>query len=1037
VTDHPFAIVGIGASAGGIEALQKLFESMPADTGLAFVLMTHTAQHQASALRDILARATKIPVMHAEDGHAIKADHIYVCPPDNVLLVRDGKLVLAPIDADNRKKPIDIFLSSLAEDRGEDAVGILLSGASSDGTLGIKAVKEAGGFTLAQGGDGHGPQQSYMPGSAIAAGVVDLVVPVEHMANRLVDFTRGSRAMRRMEEEGPAPGPEADGFQQIHQILLKRAGHDFSGYKQKTFHRRVNRRMHVTQIPSLEEYVELLRQDGDEVNALFRDLLIGVTNFFRDPAAFAALETKVIPALFKNKGAGDTVRVWIPACATGEEVYSIAILLREHMDRLRSVPKVQIFASDIDERALLVARAGRYPASLVANISADRLRRFFTGDELTYAVSKEIRDLCLFSAHSVLRDPPFSRVDLISCRNLLIYFGVDFQALVVPIFHFALKPSGYLFLGTSENVSHYSDLFAPIDRQQRIFQRRDNVAMPLRQTAHSGASRLRPTGAEPGRDSGELTLDIRRAVESRVMERFAPAHVIINRDGEVLHYSARTGRFLEPAIGVPNRQLLSMARRGLRAELHASIREAMEQRRRIERRGVAVEMEGGVQITDVLVEPFGGSTEDPLYLVVFSEVGLPQDRLRGRDGPSAESAAEVQLDRELLETRERLQATIEEYETAIEELNSSNEELQSMNEELQSTNEELETSKEELQSVNEELQTINAELNAKVEEVDRANSDLRNVFDGTQIATIFLDRHFMVRSFTPAVTRIFNLIPGDRGRPLDHIVSQIDDTNLRAEVQSVIDGGPPIERPVRHQSDGTHYLMRILPYRVRRDTVDGVLITFVDVTELRDAEQHLRTLVQELNHRVRNMLTSVGAIASQTVKKTDSGEDFRKVFLARIQSMAAAYNIVSRENWGEVSLREIAEAQLEPYLPETGERVSLDGPNVMFKPAAALAFGMVVHELTTNSVKYGALSGGKGEIDLTWDTADGALVVCWTESGGPKVKVPRRRGLGSELIEREVSHVLHGRAETEFKPEGVVATLRLPLDGAVLSVAND
>jgi two-component system CheB/CheR fusion protein len=560
----------------------------------------------------------------------------------------------------------------------------------------------------------------------------------------------------------------------------------------------------------------------------------------------------------------------------------------------------------------------------------------------------------------------------------------------------------------------------------------------LRLPVSTGGSRLRLTGQAHRSEPGAMTLDLRRAVEGRVMERFAPVHVVVNRDGDILHYSARTGKFLEPSPGLPNRQLLAMARRGLRSELHSALHDSIEHRRKVERRGVAVELDGSVQLTDLMIEPLAESVEDPLFLVVLQEVGPPQEATEGkRDIASRDQGSNEQIEGQPRDTRERLQATIEEYETAVEELKSSNEELQSINEELQSTNEELETSKEELQSVNEELQTVNAELNAKVDEVDRAHGDLRNIFESTQVGTIFLDKHLIVRSFTRAATEIFNLIASDQGRPLTDIVSQIDVTDLRRDVESVIERGETIERPVSHEDERRHYLMRILPYRTRSDAIDGALITFVDVTELRGAEQHLRVLVQELNHRVRNMLTTVGAIASQTVKKSESGADFRRIFLARIQSMAAAYNIVSRESWGEVSLREIAASQLEPYLPEEPGRASLSGPNMLFKPSAALAFGMVIHELTTNSVKYGALSNDNGRIELRWHVTGGTLIVRWTETDGPKVKAPRRRGLGSELIEREVSHVLRGAAETKFEPAGVVTTLRLPLDSMVLSLADD
>ncbi len=473
---NPLLVVGIGASAGGLEALEQFFRPMPADTGMAFVLVTHLARGMPSSLPEILARFTSMPVLSATHGLAIEADHIYVCPADHTLTVGDGHLQLHPRASEVQRKPIDVFLGSLAEERGENAIGMLLSGGGSDGTLGLKNIKERGGLTLAQGSDGSVPMQPSMPDTAIAAGVVDLVVPVEQMAARLTDFVHKRQVFAAVPEDGAAVAGYRD---TICGILLNQVGHDFSGYKEKTFMRRVRRRMQVLQVDALSIYVERLREEPEEVSLLFRDLLIGVTNFFRDPEAFTMLEREVIGKLFEGKGASDHIRIWVPGCATGEEVYSLAILMREHMQTVRTPPKIQIFATDIDETALVVARIGRYPASLLDNVSPERLKRFFTGDDVSYAINKDIRDMCIFSSHSVVRDPPFSRIDLVSCRNLLIYFGVDFQAHVLPVFHFALKPRAYLFLGTSENVSQHADLFSPIDKKSRIFQRRDQATPPL------------------------------------------------------------------------------------------------------------------------------------------------------------------------------------------------------------------------------------------------------------------------------------------------------------------------------------------------------------------------------------------------------------------------------------------------------------------------------------------------------------------------------------------------------------------------------
>ena len=1033
-----FPIVGIGASAGGLEALEGMFRSMPADTGMGFALVTHLARGHVSALVEILSRYTPMPVKTAVDGAVLNPNELYVCPPDHIMTMADGKLRLQLRADEAQRKPIDVFLSSLAEEHAEASIGVLLSGGGSDGTLGIKAIKERGGLTLAQGGDGSGPLQTGMPDTAIAAGVVDLVLPVEDMAVRLSDYARNFGKIEALIDADHRQDSESqtnrEGYQAIYSILFKQVGHDFSGYKEKSFQRRVRHRMQVLQIASLKNYIARLRSEPEEVHLLFRDLLIGVTNFFRDPGAFDTLEKSVIPTLFEGKGASDTVRIWVPGCATGEEVYSLAILVREYMDTLRISPKVQLFATDIDENALVVARTGRYPEPLLENVSKQRLKRFFAGDDVSYSVNKDIRDLCIFSAHSVIKDPPFSRIDLISCRNLLIYFGTDFQARVIPVFHFALKPSGYLFLGTAENVSQFSDLFAPFDKKQRIFQRRDHVVSPLQFPAFTPAGRQIPTSTDMRREHAGMASNLRHAVEARVLERFSPAHVVVNREGDVLHYSPHTGKYLEPAPGLPNRQLVAMARRGLRLDLRNALREATQTRRPVTREKITVEIDDRIQLVNLTVEPLGDHVRDPLFIVLFQDVGAPIVPTDLIPLPDHVEGSNQQLEHELRDTRERLQATIEEYESAVEELKSSNEELQSMNEELQSTNEELETSKEELQSVNEELQTVNSELNAKVDEVDRANSDLRNVFDSTQIATIFLDHNLVIRSFTPAVAGIFNLISSDRGRPLTDIVSHLSDTSdLKRDIQSVLENGNPIDRRVHRNDNTAHYLMRILPYRGRNNVIDGVLVTFVDVTNIVEAEAHQRTLVEELNHRVRNMLTVVGAIAKQTLSSTETPEHFTDAFLGRIQSMARSYDLVSREEWGEVSLQDLLTNVFGSYAGNGNDRIKFGGPEIAFAPSQALALGLIVHELVTNALKYGALAKGKGRVSVTWCVEKGRLVITWLERDGPKVSKPAGRGFGTELIERELKSTLGGRVTFDYAPAGIEVQMSIPYESRYVS----
>lgn len=1062
-----FPIAGIGASAGGVEALEQFFQAIPADSGIAFIVVTHLGPGHESALPAILGHHSAIPVLPAADNQRIAPNHAYVLPFDAMLTVEGGALKLRKHDADARRErqPIDILMASLAEDAGEYAIGILLSGGGSDGTLGMKAIKQAGGLTLAQGTDGTAPRHPNMPASAVAAGIVDLVIPVTEIPGRLAALAKGLAAppplagaaghgqaaeqgasfQAGVRQDNPAQTATqvAAIRQKICEILRRQIGHDFSGYKEKTFLRRVHRRMQVIQLTTLENYVARLRQDPDEVSLLFRDLLIGVTGFFRDTDAFAALAEKVIPALFEDRGAADTVRVWVPGCATGEEAYSIAMLLRRHMDGLRNVPHVQVFATDIDEAALQVARTGRYPTTLTADVPPDLLAQYFTRDAMTHAVSQEVRDLCVFSSHSLVRDPPFSRIDMVSCRNLLIYMDNELQDRVFPLFHYALRQGGFLFLGTSENITRHEALFAAQDKLHRIFRRRENSAAAdaaLRVALTTSGGRRHWPGPTSVRPPAALAgADLRGTVEAMVLEQFAPAHVVVDREGDVVQQSARLGKYIEPAPGIPSRQLLAMARRGLRLELRSALREAIETRRRVVRSRVEVEADERVQAIQLMVTPVPQEHADaePLFLVVFTDLGPPQDVHEAARQPSdAERDGTVlNLERELRDARERLQSTVEEYETAVEELRSANEEMVSVNEELQSTNEEMETSKEEQQSINEELQTVNAELARKVDELDRANADLRNLFESTRIATVFLDRHLVIRNFTPAVAGIFNLIPADRGRPLTDLATQLDGIDLRGSLKSVLDSRQPMEARVTTGEGSAHYLMRVLPYRTTDGSIDGVLLTFIDVSNVVESEARLHVMVDELNHRVRNTLQVVMAIAAQSLRQAPSSDAFVRSFTGRLRALGRAHELVSRGGWSDVSLADLLNKEFEPFATSAG-RIALHGPPVPLIPKEALALGMVAHEMATNAAKHGALATSTGRITVDWEmtpeqgppgAAARRLVLHWREAGGPPVQAPKRRGFGSVLIERQLRHDLHGELVLEYPPEGMRATITLPL----------
>ena len=718
-----FPIVGVGASAGGIDAFHRFFEHLPPDCGMAFVLVLHLPPDRKSMLPEILARWTSMKVLEAADGTKVEVNHVYVPPPHVLVTLVDDRLRVQ--DAPEREhrvfRPIDAFFDSLAAAARDQAVGIVLSGTGADGALGLKAIKASGGLTMAQGGAaGEGAHYSEMPDAAIATGAVDIVAPVEEMPGHLLRVSSHTGTSL----DTSAVDLTDDMRIEICNLLRAQLGHDFSGYRSQTFLRRVRRRMQVVGAKTLQEYVTALKKTPAEANNLFRDLLIQVTSFFRDQETFQILKSEVIPHLFENKHADGIVRLWVPGCATGEEAYSLAILLREHMDGLTAQTRVQLFATDIDEVAIAAARMGRYPKTLLEGMSPQRLRRFFTLSEGTYLVTKEIRELCTFSTHNLVRDPPFSMMSLVSCRNLLIYMNPNLQAQVIPIFHYALAPGGFLVLGGAESVIQHTDMFDTVDKGARIFRRRE------------------------GRSS-DLGLNWPQTL--------------------------RSARWDAPQIQVP----------GPRP------------------RPDPVRVGKGNAPTTSLVD-----------------MDAPASRFQsilGQLEPSAEAVTKLQS--ALASTCEELQALREEYQTALEELRSVNEESHSVNEELQSTNEEIETSREELQSLNEELHTVNLRLTEKVEELDRSNSDLKNLFDSTDIATVFLDRHLIIRSFTPAIATLYNLIPSDIGRPLTDIVSQLRYANLGADVGLVLSTLEPLERRIARDDGGADYIMRILPYRNPDSTV--------------------------------------------------------------------------------------------------------------------------------------------------------------------------------------------------------------------------
>jgi two-component system CheB/CheR fusion protein len=846
-----FPVVGIGASAGGLGAFEAFLSAVPKDaaTGMAFVLVQHLAPDHKSLLTELVKRYTQMQVFEVEDGMVVKPDCVYIIPPNRDMAFLHGRLqLLDPVMPRGQRLAIDYFFRSLAQDQRERAIGIVLSGTGSDGTLGLRAIKGEGGMTMAQ--ELASAEYDGMPHSAIESGVVDFVLPPAEMPAKLMAYV--AQAFGKAPRSAAPPSEKIDSaLKRIFVLLRSQTGHDFSHYKQNTILRRVERRMAVQHVELWEEYVRYLQQNPKEVEALFRDLLIGVTCFFRDQEAFAALQEKVIPQIFEGKSSGDLVRVWVPGCSTGEEAYSIAILLQEHMETLKHSFRIQVFATDLDGHAIQQARTGLFPSNIAADLSPERLMRFFVQepDGGSYRIHKAIRDMLIFSEQNVVRDPPFSRLDLVSCRNLLIYLGGELQKKLIPMFHYALNPGGTLFLGSSETVGEFVDLFATVERKWKIYQRKPGLHAPLRPIV----GKIHPAPGEAGdpprrRDrQAETKIQLQELVDRELLNSYAPAAVLINERGEILYVHGRTGHFLEPAQGEVSLNILQMSREGLRRELTTAIHRVAVHKEPVRCEDLRVKTNGSFSTVSLNVRPVSAGMTEGLILVAFEEslISEPSQFVAppAEGGVATPSDAEMRitaLKQELKAKDEYLQSTLEEMQTSNEELKSINEEMQSGNEELQSTNEELETSREELQSVNEELATVNAELQQRLDELSRTNNDMNNLLAGTGVGTIFVDHDLRILRFTPTVTHVINLIQGDIGRPLGHIASNLVNYHrLVEDVQDVLTHLIPREAEVQIKA-GTWYLLRIRPYRTLENVIEGAVIIFVDISEQKRMQESLR-----------------------------------------------------------------------------------------------------------------------------------------------------------------------------------------------------
>src|SRR5262252_6391213 len=827
-------IVTIGASAGGVTALQRFFEALPEEPGAAFVVVVHLDPDHRSELPQILAGRTRMPVMQVNKAEKLEANHVYVIPPDRRVQLIDHEISPTEFEEPRGKRaPIDGFLRSATE-HATDGFAIILSGAGSDGAIGVRAVKEAGGIILVQ--DPEEAEYSSMPRSAIASGVADFVLPVRDLAARLVELIRIKRTAKQPEE----PEVDEELLRRVLAHLRVRTGHDFSKYKRSTVLRRLGRRMQVTRTDNLSDYYQVLRDSADEAQALLSDLLISVTTFFRDHDAFEALKTQVLPGLFEERGLDATIRIWVSGCATGEEAYSIAMLLQEEAAKHELRPPIQIFGSDLDARALAVAREGRYPASIEADVSEDRLRRFFMREGDGYRVRQEVRDTILFAVHDLLKDPPFSHVDLISCRNVLIYLDRDLQDQVCNTFHYALNPGGFLLLGASEAADNPPGLFRTIDRNARIYKSITQTGdRPRLLPRLVGPVTIRDQTALVGRHVSPTVALSEAALHRRILEQVAPPSILVDDMHRVIHLSENAGRYLQPSGGSLSGDVVDLARSELRFELRSALHRFFEQRQPTLSLPIMVQFNGAPHRVHLQVTGATDATEAPRALVIFIEGEAVDERFVSAGPEQATNEIVRRLRQELELTQSRLRTVREESDAANEELRAANEELQSINEEYRSTSEELETSKEELQSINEELQTVNSELKLKLEAISRAHSDLQNLMAATDFGTLFLDSQLRIKRFTDKVTELFSLTPGDEGRPITDFSHQLDYPDLTKDARSVLSNLTPVRREVKSR-EGRWYDVRMRPYRTVDDKIDGVVITFVDISERLKVEDALR-----------------------------------------------------------------------------------------------------------------------------------------------------------------------------------------------------
>ena len=906
---NSFYVAGIGASAGGLEALETFFSNMPGNTGIAFIVVSHLDPNHISIMPELIQKFTKMKLFQAEDGMVVEPDHVYVAPANRDLAILHGTIqLIEPVEPHGFRLPIDFFFKSLSADLSEKAICIILSGMASDGTAGLKAVKSELGMVMVQ--DPKSAKFDGMPGSAIKTGLADYILPPEEMPAQLIKYT-SQKIKGVLSDKTVTGGKIPDTIQKIFILLRTRTGHDFSLYKQNTIYRRGERRMNVSQLDNLSNYIRLLQENPAEIDKLLKELLIGVTNFFRDPESFVKLKT-VLLELVKSKPDNGQIRIWVPGCSTGEEAYSVAILLRECMDEAKKYFNVQIFATDIDSDAIEKARTGLF-SGIESDVGKERLKRYFTSEGNLYYIRKEIREMLVFAQQSIIKDPPFTKLDLISCRNLLIYLNTELQKKIIPLFHYSLLPNGILFLGSSETICGFVDLFSMLDKKWKIYGRRDSIYsaqsfidFPVSRSKGKSNETVMKTNGEN---------NIARLAEKIILQNYSPACVIITGNGDIVYIHGRTGKYLELTDGEAKMNIFEMAREGLQQELPALIRNVLSNKKSLTAEEVKVKTNGRARLINITVKPIKEPAEmQGSLLVIFEEV--PQKKTsKAKKIPYEKKSGKLikELERELKSTKENLRSTIEELETSNEELKSTNEEIQSTNEEMQSSNEELETSKEELQSLNEELITVNTELQNKNDELLIINNDMKNLLDSIDIPTIFLDNNLFIKRFTSHATKVLNLISSDIGRPVNHIATNLKYDKFIEDTKEVLRTLIPKEIELQ-TNNGTWYQMRVLPYRTTSNLIDGVVITFSNIDNVKRANEEIGNLNKEIQlarEYADNIIDTVREsliILNKDLKVLSANRSFYKMFNTVSENTVGMFIYeLENKNWDIPELRELLE----------------------------------------------------------------------------------------------------------------------------------